>query len=623
MIGLAVIVVVLLVAIFGFKFPFALYGSTPLSISGPINYNVNGQPTQLINIYGVAGIGANQLNIQWSPSYISQFLPSGVGASQSVTGQITMSNEIKSFPIIINTNSPFYNIADWRTTFLGYNCPSPPNPGEYLVTQSNLVVSSYCFYGYPQGTDSYFSGTALQSFDLYAEIGSMKGTLHQSAISPTNYLTLSDGVSTLRWTGSLNNYYSLGTPSSYHVLFQNSRFSKLIDSNAYSNYKSSLSNIVGTCSANNINTCISNFNSNLYQNVLRDQTFAYITQTAGVGSANFTTSSGSSGYLNVLLDIPSELPTFQLTLPASSVGITPLIGKPKILNCIQGFSVGSGQTSIKNVNVENTGNSPGQFIASLSCSNGATGVSSQQLVSPSQSVNMPITITSVSTQQGTTSQSCIVTITDSNSMNKDTCNFNLQTSYISSYVCTPNEVLCINNFKTLATCNSQGSGYISTIDCPYGCQAIAGGGAECLKVPESCTSDLDCSNGKVCDQGTGKCVSENQCGFLGLGCLFKNISDFFATIRIIITIVASIAMLIFLTQELKNRVEYLEERPALLWVFSIILSFLFALLVWRIFWVGVIALVLIVLYKSLVGGKIEMGVKAFKKAKSSIKRLRK
>lgn len=581
--------------------PLAVYGFTPLSISSPINFNLQGGVQQLVQVYLVAGGPySNNLNIQWSPSYIQRFLPSGTQATQTVTGSITMSNELKSFPIIINNGETYYNLYYTSVGAL-QACPTITNAQliQGILTGS-ISTPKICVYNQLYGTDASFAGSALDSFNINAQIGNLHGTLY---VSPTTTaptaLSFPDGLTTLAWQGSLNNYFQLSNPT-YHVLFRNSQFTQLIPSTAYGQYtgyqaqfQSCISSnylALGLYNSQGIITCINNFNNELYQQVLPDQTFNYITGTSGVQSANFTSPSGSaSGYFNVLLSEPSELPTFTLTLPASSIGITPLVAQTQIAQCISNLNIGSGKSAPQTTYIKNTGNQAGTVTVSVNCSGNlggsVTGISQSQQIQPGQTVPFQITLPGVSTNQGTTQFSCTeVALSQAyagGQSSSSSCNFNVGVSYAQAYACTANAISCVNA-NTLGVCNSLGTAYLNTTFCPNGCQAYASGGAECLAGPASC------GTGYYFNSTTGSCQpNPPSCGFLGINCLLKGISNLINILKWIAVILGGLIALVF-SREILAKI--ITVNPGIVWVVSAVIGVAVGLIIYELWWIALIVL---------------------------------
>lgn len=458
--------------------------STYLSISN-VQYDGSGQ----VLIYGVAGTGANNLIINVPQDKLNSYLSSsGVKATKDVTGSITLVNPTRSFPATINTGDVFQSLNYQIISFFKA-CPSNYGGGNLVskYDSPNLIINgqTLCVYASNLGNDAHFNNQVLDSATINAQIGGASGSLSVNPINPQKTIFLNDGLTKISWTGNLLSDNSVNAPSN-EVLFSQSQFSKLISPNAWSNYgyaKSSYQSCISSATQftndfGKIEDCITNFNYNLNGNILKDQTFNYVNSVGGQSGA-FQTKDSNTVYFNLLLNNPSVLPTFVITLPATSVGIQPLSGVPSITQCINNLNIGSGDSQTVNAQVKNSGNQAGEFTGQITCNGNVQGVSNSQLVSAGQTVTMPITISGINTNQGTSQNSCTLKVTDTNSQKSTSCSFTVGVTYRSSVVCTPNEKFCLNA-DTIATCNALGTDF-TTQKCDVGqkCIVSPSGFAEC------------------------------------------------------------------------------------------------------------------------------------------------
>ena len=578
LIGILIVVTLFFLVQSNFKLPLAVgFGSQALSISH-ITYD---SQNDLVTIYGVAGIGADQLDIDWSPSYISSHLDTPeVKATKSVSGTITMDKETKSFQAVQNYNKVFYSYFTKKIGYFG-SCPYVSGATNVRYVPVAFSLNYVCIYKQSFGNEGQFNGNALESFTLNANIEGASGKLIADPRDGQRVLHLSDGVSKLTWTGSLNNWNQIYTPP-YNVLFSNSQFKNLIDSNAYSDWLSSeqrlnscFDNLKGNIyfTTGDVENCVTNLNNKLYQ-VTSEKLFSYLGSIQATGG--FTSLGSPTTYLNIILGTPSELPTFILTLPASKVGITQLIGEPSIQSngCPPPLSLTSGQQKTENVRVKNIGDHSGEFTASANCQGSLIqAVSSSQLVEKGDMVNMPIQFSGINPSQGTQSSSCTVSVRDTNSGKVSTCQTTVSVTYTPSYRCTPNEISC-KDINTLATCNSLGTDYLNTTNCENGCQVFSGGGAECKASPKGC-------------------------GFLGIDCFFSNIgkafTDFFNGVGNIFDIVKYLLVFIgglfswLFGYDFFSKFKGLRNKEWLAVILSGIMGFGIAWLIYSAFWWGVVA----------------------------------
>lgn len=487
------LIVFLFIALIGIAVYFgsgkqAISGFSTLSISNAEMID-NGE---FIRIFGVSN-GAEQLSFTFSSSQIDSYInDDGYDATKSITGSITMDKQIKRFPLIKKTDQNFIELKTQKVG-LFKSCPTLTGYTNYKSITS-LSLNKVCFYYKGIGTNAEFSGQEIRDSLVSFNIGGSTGILQPS--SGTNTLTLNDGKTRVEWVGDLSNYNQISSPFSYSVLFDQSKFQKLIDDDAYSLYQtevSRFSSCMGSSSSlaqiinvpllsslktnSQIDSCVNTFN-NRVTNLLVDKTSEYSTAINSDG-ISFTENA-----LEVDLQTADAFPTFIITLPAEKVGIIELSGIPNIVSCVEDKKINSGETFSTSIKVENEGSSDGSFFGSVSCSGdvSGSGIISEKFVKSGETSSLSVQVTGQNTQVDTTkSATCTYTIQDRKSGKTDSCISKLDVEYQSGLICNPNSVKCINS-DTLRTCSADGKTY-SDKKCDSGCQSLEDGTGQCKGEP--------------------------------------------------------------------------------------------------------------------------------------------
>jgi hypothetical protein len=465
----------------------SLGGFTTLSIS---NIEVINDGS-FIRIYGVSN-GAEALSISISPSQINSYIQDdGYEATNSVTGTITLDEQIKRFPIIKKLDQNFFELKTQKVGILS-GC-STLDGYTYTGSIISLSINKVCFYKRGIGTNSDFSGQSIRDSSVSFNIAGATGILNPG--SGTNTLTLNDGKTKIEWVGDLSNYNQITAPFSYSILFHESKFKKLIDDDSYalsqdeairfstcmgktstasSVFSGSIFSFLGKLRTNSqIDSCINTYN-NRVTNLLVDQTSSYHS------SINSNLIGFTANALEVYLKTADAFPTFIITLPAEKVGIIELKGIPDIVSCVPSLDMDSGDSENPTLRVKNIGESDGSFFGSVSCSGSASasGIISEQYVRAGETTDMPIQVTGQNTIVDTTeSASCKITIEDRKSERTDTCNFNVDVTYQSGIICEPDSVKCFDA-DTLRTCSEDGKSYEDE-ECEFGCKSFEDGTGEC------------------------------------------------------------------------------------------------------------------------------------------------
>ena len=200
------------------------------------------------------------------------------------------------------------------------------------------------------------------------------------------------------------------------------------------------------------------------------------TQTSYKGGTAFSVSLGSGTF--------TTNPEIIFTLNGSFVGVVIPVGKPKILSAVSS-QFNSGTTGTIDINVENIGQAPGSFYATLSNCQGISPSKSstnyQVLPGATQQINISIITTGVNQ---TINQQCSVTVTDYNGGGSSTTQVNVASKPANQ--CTPNTQLvqgasicpCLNESGVW----KQGTG-TSCTTCSYGVVANGTGGYSCAPPP--------------------------------------------------------------------------------------------------------------------------------------------
>jgi len=584
-----------------------VYGYTSLSISN-VDIIDDGQR---IRIYGVAN-GAEQVNINFNPSEINPYIENeGYKVTESVVGTIIMSNPTRDFYLSKDETKIFYKLHYISLSILR-SCENNKPVGTVTIGRIALFT---CLYYSSQGTYSPFTGVIIDNTPVNVNIGGATGILSPS--SGQNVLTLSDGKTKIEWTGNLVNYAGLSTPYQYSGLFSGSEFIKLIDSGAYSSqqiYLNSFTDCIGSSrtslsqlglisliislfkSDTAVRGCADNFNNGLTTSLV-DKQSKYITDT-NIDGATFT-----SNALRVDLRTATVFPTFIITLDAYKVGIIELKGDTDIVACPSNKEINSGDTYSTSVSVKNIGSQDGSFYGQLSCvgSSDASGVVGEQYIKAGYIASLPVQVSGVNIQSGTQSNTCTITVIDRKSQKSDTCNFMLYVKYQENIICTPNAVTCQDS-NTLKTCNSDGTAFTTT-NCEFGCIVLESGEAMCKGeingVEEECPP--------IVILKAMPPVIKNNITIPDFIChiklFFKNLFAGVLSIFTILRWIAVFGVFIFtmlFSKNFLNQIKFVKKSKAgkvISWISAIIIGILMGVLIFKLFWIGLIIFVVLVLIK--------------------------
>lgn len=628
-IGIILIAIVSLFVLYNqgvFNKPLALSGYTSLSIS---NVQIVDGGSK-IRIYGVTN-GAEQISIQFTPIEINNYISgSGYTATNTVTGSITLTKQNKLFQLQKNTNENFiklYNQDIGRLTLCSdSDCNNnKPSSNYFLVGKfRSPTLVCVCLFGNSAGTNSVFTGLATEDSIVDINIGGATGQLRPSQGS--NVVTLNDGKTSIEWVGSLNNYQTI-TPPSYSVLFTGSQFSKLISSNAYSNYRNSISQFdscIGASgsffsaltggifntlfnlpSVDTISNCVLSHN-NRVESYLADMTQVY------ANSINSDGVSFDSNNLIVDLKTPSQFPTFIITLDAQSVGIIELKGKPQIVACVPGTTINSGDTYPTSISVKNVGSNDGSFYGTVSCNGNVYGSITETYVSQGETKSIPVTISGSNTNSGTQYSSCKFTIIDRKSQQSAECSSTIGVTYQQNIICSPSSKICISS-KILRTCDSQGTSF-SDVTCPDSCIQTGDTGSCEGNPPPPPSNKCESCDSYVISKTLGWIWKEKQCD----ATLTQSLTGCFTSwIKFILAFLVLIFGTLF-SRDFLDSFKQLRKSGygnLISWILALGIGILLAVLIFQLFWLGVVLGIILLVIRIVIGGKIKRVRGVIKKLK--------
>ena len=463
-------------------------GMLPLSLSGGSTYlniqdaSVDGQNRVIVN--AVVGTGAEKLKINWDANKLSKELKyDGYKATNGVDGYISLDSQIKEFSITKKSEYFYeYRLKDIGTFKGESDCVSYGKSYfpdySYYSSRMSQISTRMCIFRRNVGRNSVFSGLFYDDTTVNVDIGGETGSIRPK--SGSNSLTLSRGT-LVQWTGNLNNYLQIYTPSAYSVLFSNSKFVKLINSDTYSQAENARSQYItsGSCATTNnyytLRDCISNYNTKV-GTLLLSKTDEYM------NSVPASTSSFDDSSFKVDLDVATVLPTFRIILDADKVGLERLSGMPSI-SCPSSQELKSGDSKFLTFGVTNIGDQAGSFLGKVSCSGvDANGVVFEKYVGKNNAEDMNMQLSGSNTEEGTKSGTCKLEVYDSNKPeNSDSCSFGASVSYQGNIACQPpSSVKCISE-NILRQCSSDGSNF-TDVACQGGCEndKCIGGGQDIL-----------------------------------------------------------------------------------------------------------------------------------------------
>lgn len=429
-------------------------------------------------------------------------------------------------------------------------------------------------YCYAKSSIATFGEVDLDKLSFNSEvIATINNQEYRGKLSNENRnpVSLGDGRIYANWAGSLVSGINCPSPSGQDIASAyngNTARWILISRLNYINYKNYDSNGFGSCLSNYLKgtltpqDCASKYNSasNL---ALSPKEFV------AVGGTSKTQPSGTKndGKYEIELGEAINFPVIVMRIKADLLGIVIPTSQPKIVEqdseCFTTGSNGFITATIKNV-----GDDDATFFVSVNCpvpfSQTGNAVSVQLAPNTQQLVNIPIT------GQGNSEikKQCVITSVDSeNPAKKDTADV---TTCVKPIIrCGSGETKC--NGVVREKCNAEGSGW-SVIEGDTTCKTTGGG--------EACKHTLQIGSAVLIPNL--KCFS-----------IFKTIL-WIATI--LIGLFALFIMYSFTTQKSTNQ--------ALNWIISIAFGIGAGVLVFLLFWWGILLFILLIIIRAVIPFKI-------------------
>ena len=386
------LVLLFLVAGIGdFKFPFAIGGSTALSID---NVVIDGN--NRIRIFMVAE-GAEDLDVILNEDKLDSFLkPKGYDATQPIQFKLRLEKQTVSFPITKQTDRQFYNLNLLNRGTFAINsvekCQTELNnirSGLIAVGSiragSGFKIPVVCIYKESLGNQGVFSGAEINDYEVSVSLNGEMATLSRKGsdgeISSSNVITLANGRAKVEGVAAFSGFDRISAPSSYSLLFQNSQYTDFIPSDAYASEEAAANRFqdcigVGRQSPSNfkfgfidsrktvseITNCVAEYRQKINQ-VTLSRTSEYKNSIAAFAKEDSIRFIGDS--LVVDLDRPNVKPSFVIDLDAAWVGIKELKGEPEIVQCAEGRTFNSGDTQTRTLRVRNKASSDGSFSGTV------------------------------------------------------------------------------------------------------------------------------------------------------------------------------------------------------------------------------------------------------------------
>lgn len=577
----------------GIDIPLAVSGFSTLSLSPNVQFNSNdptiGGPAWLLT---VSQNGAGQ-------SAYGTFTASD-SSTQATSNQFTITTSLdKDYTTynIFNQGVPITSVEYTTTTYnpLGSESGCNSNVWQNYISYG-IIPGISTVYCYNFVTDGYYGTIGPANINFQSTV-SASGTGGSDSCVVNSILTnscvSSGGNIQTSWVGSLVSGQAAPDPTSQGIIavYNTAKGGwETANQNSYTSWVTTASNF-NSClkptglslSSYNAAPCFQNY-ANAEQALMAGYSF-----TVSGGNSYIASGSQNSGQITLNLPTPTQFPVLTMRIKASLIGINIPVGMPKITSgSSQTFQ--TGQNGIITTTIQNVGTGNGNFNVGASCTDGFMQQGNALTISNlapgnSQTVYIPITSNVAS---ATASGTCTVTATDiGNPNNHDSKTVSVLSNAI--FICTNGQVStdgsnieqCENNaWVVIQTCNSTQTATLG-------------------------------SNGATCVNNNGN-GGNNQCGFLGLGCLFNNIgnwiSSIFETIQIVVTLLVLIISFVISISFLGG-MRFFEDKKWLAWIFSLVIASLLAFLVIKIFWAGVIVFILYLIIKSIFGGKLKKRLK--------------
>lgn len=477
----------------------ASYGSVIMSID---SVEVIDSGTKLVIEGRISGASAENLQIDLNQDDINDLLrQKGYKINDIATLSMTMDNPSREFIASRKEYENFLKLGYFDKKFLKTCDESRPSG---VVAPSTLIgLTNLCGYEYSAGLNAPWTGVPVDDTEVTFKLdNTVIGTLNPS----TGKNVIRNGNNKIEWAGNLLNYQGLESSPSYNLLWYESKYNRLIDSNAYDTYMDERVwfGITGlskwTISSQKARDKLDQFNSRVDE-ILTNRESEYLSD-INAKSVEYTEDG-----LKVYLNTATVFPSFKITLDAKFVAIEELSGKPSITSCTADKTIKSGEKYNTQTTVKNIGQNDGTFFGKIECSgesNIATVGIPGQLVKKDSTVIITQQLSAINSNQGTQANKCTITIADAESGESASCVFNLNVEYQDEIICIPNKVECAT-LKQMKTCSADGQTYTLT-DCPYGCVTLVDGTAQCRL--STCTTDKDCKSGEICKDGY--CVEDDS-----------------------------------------------------------------------------------------------------------------
>lgn len=291
-------------------------------------------------------------------------------------------------------------------------------------------------------------------------------------------------------------------------------------------------------------------------------------------------------------------PAFIMDLDAESVGIIALEGKPQITQCISGGDLSSGQNKVMGYFVKNNANVNNvQFTSSITCNQGVVPYSNNFNINSYETKSLTAELIPSNPNQNDLSYSCTLKVSDLKSGNSDDCSFSGSVKYVSGIVCQPFQISCSDDGKNVMKCTSDGKSKELVQECQYGC--IYDNGYKCAESNKTITAECSNCDARVISTMVGWIWKSKQCKSTTL----QNFTGCWTSwIKFILSFFALIFGTLF-SRDLLNSFKALKKSKggnAVAWVLAVAIGIGVAMLLFVLFWVGVFALGLFFVGKSLI-----------------------
>lgn len=572
-----------------------------------------------IRVFGVAK-GSECLSITLTPSQLNSALSGqGVQATKTVTGSVRLTEYTKTFPID-KTGYTFYSIENKN---LGFVAPFFCTINKCKSEASSLTVGTYrsgwaktdcnCIYYGTSGISGDFSSArSYGNFKVDFNIDGKTATLtrEQQSVSMGNHR--------VEWTGNLMNLDQIYVPQ-YDARLIGSQWD-LVQDGAEGKVNTAIESFAKCLTGSSVNLWgdplgLSGF---ILDTFLGEGIFTACKTTYQTSFNNIVASKLSTYKTNMATLIydaktdtnalyvslkASPYPAFILDLDASDVGIIALEGKPKITNCIPNqIDLKSGQTKNVQFSVKNDVSVSGvEFYSSINCNQGVTGFVPNFNIDGLQTKQITAELHPANPNQADMSISCTLRVTDSKSGNYDTCGFSGSIKYESGIVCEPYTFSCDSAFQNLLQCSADGKNKVVYKTCEYGCQ-ITSQGAECRQEAPPVTPLSSC---KSCDAFAmskifGNVFESKQCKPTLLALPPQTYTTcFLSFIKFGLIPIVFIFGTLFLAQ-LLGSFKAIKKNKLVIWLLSLIIAGILAYLTFILFWMGLIALILVIIIRSVI-----------------------